>query len=72
MPGDSTFFHATTAVANAAYTRANITFLVLDNSWTCMTGHQPSPTTGKDAIGGDSIILSIPDVAKSLYRACYS
>jgi indolepyruvate ferredoxin oxidoreductase alpha subunit len=67
VAGDSTFFHATLpAVANAAYTRANITFLVLDNSWTCMTGHQPSPTTGKDAIGGDSIILSIPDVAKSL------
>ena len=30
-----------------------------------MTGHQPSPTTGKDAIE-ELIILSIPDVAKSL------
>ncbi len=67
VAGDSTFFHATLpAVANAVYTNANITFLVLDNSWTCMTGHQPNPTTGKSTIGEDAPIIEISEVAKSL------
>lgn len=67
MAGDSTFFHAAfPALVNAAYTKANITFLVLDNSWTCMTGHQPSPTTGVDAIGKETTPISIERVVRSV------
>lgn len=67
VAGDSTFFHATLpAVVNAVYTGANITFLVFDNSWTCMTGHQPSPTTGISTTGRKARTISIEDVAKSI------
>lgn len=67
VAGDSTFFHATLpAVVNAVYTGANITFLVFDNSWTCMTGHQPSPTTGISTTGRKARTVSIEDVAKSI------
>ncbi len=66
VAGDSTFFHATLpALINAVCTKANITFLVLDNSWTCMTGHQPSPTTGQDAVGKDMAVVSIEQVVRS-------
>lgn len=50
--GDSTFFHAILpAIANAVYNKADITFLILDNRWTAMTGHQPNPRTGANAVG---------------------
>ncbi len=67
LAGDSTFFHACLpAVVTAALNKANVLFLVLDNRWTAMTGHQPSPTTGIDARGVETIKLDIERVAKSL------
>ena len=67
VAGDSTFFHAVLpSVVNAVYTEADITFLVLDNSWTCMTGHQPSPTTGINIIGKRVKALSIPKIAEAM------
>jgi indolepyruvate ferredoxin oxidoreductase alpha subunit len=67
IAGDSTFFHATLpAVVNAAVTNARMTFLVLDNSWTAMTGHQPSPRTGKDQVGRELPRVDIVTVAKAL------
>jgi indolepyruvate ferredoxin oxidoreductase alpha subunit len=54
--GDSTFFHATMpALMNAVWNKSNVTFIVMDNSWTAMTGHQPSPMTNKPANAGYSI-----------------
>lgn len=45
--GDSTFFaSAITGVVNAVYNQADMTLVVLDNSTTAMTGHQPHPGTG--------------------------
>lgn len=45
--GDSTFFASgMTGVVNALYNKANITIILLDNSTTAMTGHQPHPGTG--------------------------
>lgn len=42
--GDSTFYHAVIpALINAQHNRANITFIVLDNAGTAMTGFQPHP-----------------------------
>ncbi|MBQ1433932.1 MAG: indolepyruvate ferredoxin oxidoreductase subunit alpha, partial [Ruminococcus sp.] len=44
--GDSTFFaSAITGVVNAVYNQADMTLVVLDNSTTAMTGHQPHPGT---------------------------
>ena len=46
VAGDSTFIHATLpALVNAVNDNADITFIILDNYWTCMTGHQPNPNT---------------------------
>ena len=67
VAGDSTFFHACMpAIVNAVYNKAKITFLVLDNAWTAMTGHQPNPTTGMTAMGQQSPIFRIEEIVKSL------
>jgi indolepyruvate ferredoxin oxidoreductase alpha subunit len=67
VAGDSTFIHATLpAVVNAVYSQADITFLVLDNRWTAMTGHQVNPNTGVDTLGNKTEGFDIPAVAKSL------
>jgi len=71
VAGDSTFFHATLpAIVNAVYTQADITYLVLDNSWTCMTGHQPSPTTGKSTIGESIKVIDISKIAETIGITC--
>jgi len=45
--GDSTFIHSgITGLIDIVYNKGNSTVLVLDNSTTGMTGHQPNPTTG--------------------------
>lgn len=50
--GDSTFFaSAITGMVNAVYNQADMTLIVLDNSTTAMTGHQPHPGTGKTMMG---------------------
>lgn len=50
--GDSTFFaSAITGVINAVYNQAEMTLIVLDNSTTAMTGHQPHPGTGHTMMG---------------------
>ncbi len=50
--GDSTFFASgITGVVNAVYNQADMTLVVLDNSTTAMTGHQPHPGTGKTMMG---------------------
>ena len=50
--GDSTFFaSAITGVVNAVYNQANMVLIVLDNSTTAMTGHQPHPGTGRTVMG---------------------
>lgn len=50
--GDSTFFaSAIPGVINAVYNQANMTLVILDNSTTAMTGHQPHPGTGRTMMG---------------------
>ena len=50
--GDSTFFaSAITGVVNAVYNQADMTLIILDNSTTAMTGHQPHPGTGRTMMG---------------------
>lgn len=50
--GDSTFFaSAITGVVNAVYNQADMTLVILDNSTTAMTGHQPHPGTGRTMMG---------------------
>ncbi|MCR4599769.1 MAG: indolepyruvate ferredoxin oxidoreductase subunit alpha [Acetatifactor sp.] len=50
--GDSTFFASgITGTINAFYNQADLTLVILDNSTTAMTGHQPHPGTGRTVMG---------------------
>jgi TPP-dependent indolepyruvate ferredoxin oxidoreductase alpha subunit len=65
--GDSTFFHAgMPGLLNIAYNKANVCVVILDNHVVAMTGHQPTPGSGKTAMGTDAKIIGLRDVAKGL------
>ena len=65
--GDSTFFHSgIPGVINAVYNDSDIVIIVLDNSTTAMTGHQPHPGTGKTMMGNISEKVSISKVLDAL------
>ncbi len=65
--GDSTFFaSAITGAVNAVYNQANMTLVVLDNSTTAMTGHQPHPGTGRTMMGEIVEKISIEQVLKGV------
>ena len=65
--GDSTFFHAgMPGLLNIVYNKANVCVLIMDNSVVAMTGHQPTPGSGKTAMGTDAKITNIQDIAKGV------
>jgi indolepyruvate ferredoxin oxidoreductase alpha subunit len=65
--GDSTFYHAAIpALINSVYNQSNFTLLVLDNTATAMTGHQPHPGTGKNALGNSAPVIDIADLCRSM------
>jgi indolepyruvate ferredoxin oxidoreductase alpha subunit len=65
--GDSTFFHTgIPGIINAVYNNTDITVVILDNSTTAMTGHQPHPGIGKTMMGSISEKIDI----NNLVAAC--
>jgi indolepyruvate ferredoxin oxidoreductase alpha subunit len=65
--GDSTFLHGgMTGLLNAAYNKARITVTILDNSTTAMTGHQPTPGSGKTVMGEDAKVIQIENIARAV------
>ncbi|MCQ4153833.1 MAG: indolepyruvate ferredoxin oxidoreductase subunit alpha [Archaeoglobi archaeon] len=63
--GDSTFLHAgIPALINAVYNKAKFVLVILDNSTTAMTGHQPHPGTGVRACGENGGKVKIEDIVK--------
>ena len=65
--GDSTFFASgITGVVNAYYNQANLTVVILDNSTTAMTGHQPHPGTGRTMMGEVVRAVSIEGVLRGI------
>jgi TPP-dependent indolepyruvate ferredoxin oxidoreductase alpha subunit len=65
--GDSTFFHGgMPGLLNISYNRSNVCVVILDNRVVAMTGHQPTPGSGKTAMGDDAKIVNIAAIAKSL------
>lgn len=65
--GDSTFFaSAIPGVVNAVYNQADMTLVVLDNSTTAMTGHQPHPGTGKTMMGEITEKIDIEAVLRGI------
>lgn len=65
--GDSTFFaSAITGVVNAVYNQADMTLIVLDNSTTAMTGHQPHPGTGHTMMGEFTDKIDIEKILRGI------
>lgn len=64
--GDSTFFHTgIPGIANAVYNNTDITIIILDNSTTAMTGHQPHPGIGRTMMNSISEKIDIYGVVKA-------
>lgn len=52
LMGDSTFFHSgITDISNSVQANHNITYILLDNDNTAMTGHQMTPASGVNVEG---------------------
>jgi indolepyruvate ferredoxin oxidoreductase len=67
LMGDSTFFHSgMTSISNSVQMNHNITYILLDNDNTAMTGHQVTPRTGLSVEGELRPRQNMLDVAKSL------
>lgn len=65
--GDSTFFASgITGVVNAVYNQTDIILIVLDNSTTAMTGHQPHPGTGATMMGEVVSKVSIEKILEGI------
>jgi indolepyruvate ferredoxin oxidoreductase alpha subunit len=72
--GDSTFFHSgIPGLVNAVFNNHNFTLVILDNSTTAMTGHQPNPgvdmgdfnLTGYGRVSIEKVVraIGVPHVA---------
>jgi indolepyruvate ferredoxin oxidoreductase len=67
LMGDSTFFHSgMTSISNSVQMGHNITYILLDNDNTAMTGHQVTPRTGVSVEGQVRPRQNMLDVAHSL------
>lgn len=65
--GDSTFFHSgITNVINAVYNNMDEVVVILDNSTTAMTGHQPHPGIGRTMMGDVSAKVSIERILEAI------
>jgi indolepyruvate ferredoxin oxidoreductase len=65
--GDGTFFHSgQIAIGNAITQQQDITFIILENRTTAMTGHQPNSTCEEDIMGNKVLSHDIERIVKSL------
>jgi len=65
--GDSTFFHSgVNPLINALFNGHRLVMVILDNSTTAMTGHQPNPGTGRAFGGINTEPLSIESIVRGV------
>lgn len=65
--GDSTFLHSgVTGLMDAVYNRRANTLIILDNSTTAMTGHQPNPATGRTVLGEQSRPVNLEALCRAV------
>jgi indolepyruvate ferredoxin oxidoreductase len=65
--GDSTFFHSgVTAISNSLKNGQDITYIILDNGTTAMTGHQPTPGQARGLTGEETFRQSIDRIVEGL------
>ena len=65
--GDSTFFHSgMVAVSDSIKNHQDITYVILDNKTTAMTGHQPTPGNDFDLLGRKTLAQNIESVVRGI------
>lgn len=65
--GDSTFFHSgMLGISNALKLGQDITYIILDNQTTAMTGHQPTPGMPVDIIGNQTYSQNIDRIVEAM------
>ncbi|MEF3254022.1 MAG: 4Fe-4S binding protein, partial [Deferribacterales bacterium] len=65
--GDSTFLHTgINGLINSFYNKSNSTVIILDNTITGMTGHQPNPATGFNIVGNPAPKVDIVELCKGI------
>ena len=65
--GDSTFFHGgMSAISDSIKNGQDLTYVILDNQTTGMTGHQPTPSTEDDILGNPTFAQDIERVVEGL------
>lgn len=67
--GDSTFFHSgMIAISDAIKHNQDITFVILDNGTTAMTGHQPTPSQEFDIVGNRTVAQNIELIVQGMAK----
>lgn len=65
--GDSTFFHSgMIAISDSIKNNQDITYIILDNKTTAMTGHQPTPGNDFDILGRKTFAQDIEKVVRGM------
>jgi indolepyruvate ferredoxin oxidoreductase len=65
--GDSTFFHSgMTAISDSIKNGQDITYIILDNKTTAMTGHQPTPGVNVDILGQPTFAQDIESIVRGM------
>ena len=65
--GDSTFFHSgQIAISNSVKAKQDITYIILDNRTTAMTGHQPTPGLDVDFLGDETPGQNIGQIIQAI------
>jgi indolepyruvate ferredoxin oxidoreductase alpha subunit len=65
--GDSTFLHTgMPGLLNAVWNNADLLLVIMDNRWTAMTGHQPTPATGINWSGQKTKSINIKEIVTAL------
>ncbi|MBR4329980.1 MAG: 4Fe-4S binding protein, partial [Candidatus Riflebacteria bacterium] len=65
--GESTFMHSgMTGLLDTVYNKGRHVTIILDNSITAMTGHQPNPASGKTLKGEPTKAVNLEAVCKAL------
>jgi indolepyruvate ferredoxin oxidoreductase len=65
--GDGTFFHSgAIAISNAIKQGQDLTFIILENKTTAMTGHQEHAGTEIDVLGNRSYIQDIEEIVRGM------
>jgi len=65
--GDSTFFHSgMAAISDSIKNGQDITYIILDNKTTAMTGHQPTPGVDVDIMGRPTFAQDIESIVRGM------